>query len=727
MRLQRLVVGLGVMVATGVGTTASAAAPDGRKLVVVFYPNESDRAPGLIQTDHAIRSTFATEAPWRIDIRNEYVDTSRLIDPQFKKAQIDFLHQKYAGRKVNLVMAGLSSALDFVLDHREQLFPGAPVVYIAVDQREIQARRLPPDVKGSPIQMELAKTLEIALRLHPKTRQVYVIAGVSQFDAVWEAEARRALRSYEGKVEVVYLSGLPMAELCRRVATLPENSLIYYLHIFRDGAGSTFVPAEALDLIAEKANAPIYGHVGTYVGRGIVGGRVFDFELAGQHAGRLAIGLLKGEEPASLSIADAGSNSTVFDWRQLQRWGVDEGNLPPGSLVRYRKVSFWDQYKWYAIGIACVGAFQIIMISVLIAQLIKRRRAEERFRRVIETVPTGMLLVNDAGNIALVNSGVEKLFGYGREELIGRPMEWLVPGWSRSLHPGHEVIARRNDGHDFPLDVTLTPLHTSQGAFTLVSILDLTERRQAEQRALAGQKELRKLTGRLLEAQEAERRRVARELHDDMNQELALLAIEAELLASPVPSDDPALAVNPRILALRIKELSSAVHELSHQLHPSKLELLGLVAAVKHLCKELRERYNLIVEYAYPPELATLPPDVALCLYRIVQESLRNVIRHSGSLHATVELAVKPDTICLIVSDAGCGFDPQTATGLGLISMRERLQLVGGEIAIESRPSHGTRIRVCVPLTMPTHSEMVIPAQTTVEVDAADSLTENIP
>src|SRR5205085_10798150 len=135
---------------------------------------------------------------------------------------------------------------------------------------------------GVPIRMDLGRTLDLALQFHPDTRRVFVIAGNAPFDREWEAEARRTFRLHEDRWEFVYLTGLPMDELLGRVANLPEQSIIYYLHIHQDGTGQPFFPAEALDRLAARANAPIYGHVDTYVGRGAVGGRVFTFETEGK-------------------------------------------------------------------------------------------------------------------------------------------------------------------------------------------------------------------------------------------------------------------------------------------------------------------------------------------------------------------------------------------------------------------------------------------------------------
>ncbi len=155
-------------------------------------------------------------------------------------------------------------------------------------------------------------------------------------------------------------------------------------------------------------------------------------------------------------------------------------------------------------------------------------------------------------------------------------------------------------------------------------------------------------------------------------------------------------------LSARVKQLSSSVHDLSHQLHPSKLEQLGLVAALRGLCKELAQGHGLAIDFIPLAVPDKLPEDLALCLYRIVQESLGNAIKHSGARCAQVELSRDADTICLRIVDDGIGFDSTLADGkggLGLVSMRERLRLVRGEIGITSQPSGGTRVEVGAPLT----------------------------
>jgi signal transduction histidine kinase len=228
----------------------------------------------------------------------------------------------------------------------------------------------------------------------------------------------------------------------------------------------------------------------------------------------------------------------------------------------------------------------------------------------------------------------------------------------------------------------------------LVTHEDITERKRAEEL-------LHDLGGRLIGAQEEERRRVALELHDNLNQKLALLSIELEQCAHKIPGWRGDLLARVRSLWAKTQEISLEIHRLSHQLHPSKLDYLGLAAAVQSLCDELAEHHEVTIQFHHLGFPAVLPQEVTLCLFRIVQESLSNVIKHSGSQEARVVLERTGQLVRLSVSDTGYGFDTESArmkNGLGLISMRERLRLVGGDISIRSQLSRGTQIDVWVPL-----------------------------
>ena len=572
-------------------------AADAPRLVVVLYPSDNDGRPGNRAVDQGIRSTFASGPVGSVEVHNEYLDVARFPDAGYQEHLAKFLRQKYAGQRVDLVIAGMSSALDFAVKYRETAFPDVPIIFCAVDDRELKARSLPPDVVGAPIHMDMAGTLDVALKNHPKTLRVFVVAGASKFDAYWEAEARKAFRPYEDRLEFTYLSGLPMPDLLEKVAHLPERSIIYYLHVFRDGAGKVLVPADVLEQLAARSNAPIYSHVDTYVGRGLVGGRVFTFEAAGSDAAKVGLRILAGEKPETISIPEPAENTLLFDSRQLRRWDIGTNRLPTGSVVRFEDPSFWDLYKWHILGVIALCVVEALLIVGLLVQRGYLRRAED---------------------------GLKK-----------------------------------------------------------------------------SQRELRQLTGRLMRAQEMERRRIARELHDDLSQSLALLSVDMELLGQRPPEAADGLRGRMQELSGRVKQLASTVHDLSRQLHPSKLEQLGLAAAVRGLCKELGGGHALPIEFTAGDSPGPLSEDADLCLYRIAQEALHNIIKHSGARRTTVELSGGKDAVELHIVDDGAGFDARLADGkggLGLVSMRERLRLVGGTIAIDSRLGAGTRIDVRVPL-----------------------------
>ncbi|HEX9167297.1 MAG TPA: GAF domain-containing sensor histidine kinase [Gemmatimonadales bacterium] len=225
-------------------------------------------------------------------------------------------------------------------------------------------------------------------------------------------------------------------------------------------------------------------------------------------------------------------------------------------------------------------------------------------------------------------------------------------------------------------------------------------RKFAHEALLQSKAALRDLSARLIQAQERERAWLATELHDGLNQQLAMLAVELDLLGQLPPAGPDALQARLAALSAQAKALSADVHRLSHGLHPSKLERLGLVAAIRGFCRELGAG-SVAVRFSSSDVPRAVPQDLALCLYRVAQESLWNVLRHSGARQAVVELHATETAIHLHVMDDGKGFDPEAAAShdsLGLVSMRERVATVGGAIHWESSPGRGTTVVAQVPL-----------------------------
>jgi signal transduction histidine kinase len=285
-----------------------------------------------------------------------------------------------------------------------------------------------------------------------------------------------------------------------------------------------------------------------------------------------------------------------------------------------------------------------------------------------------LALENGLESAAILLEGINAVVN-GSREMFEMEYEYLSPS-----------------GQKFFL-VSVTP-RSEAGSGAVISHIETTERRLA-------QTSLRELSGKMITSLEEERRRIARELHDDVSQRLALMGIEMEQIIQALPRKQSNVRRRLRDLWGQNQETSLDVRRLSHNLHSSKLEYLGLVAAVKSLCNELSNHQELRIRFKHFDVPSSIPTKVALCIYRVVQESLSNVIKHSGAREVQVVLSGGHREIHLCVSDEGAGFDPDSIkakAGIGLIGIRERLLLVGGEVSIESQPSRGTRIVARVPL-----------------------------
>ena len=226
-------------------------------------------------------------------------------------------------------------------------------------------------------------------------------------------------------------------------------------------------------------------------------------------------------------------------------------------------------------------------------------------------------------------------------------------------------------------------------------------RKHAEEALLKSREDFRQLAGKLLSVQESERRRLAREMHDDLSQRMAVLAIDIGKIEGHYKDIKDPVVENLQSVRERLVKLSGDIHTISRQLHPSILDDLGLVDAVKSECSNFTQREGIAVDYQAENMPLRITKDVAICLYRIVQEGLRNVAKHAESKKIVVSLCGKDDSLYLTIKDLGKGFEPKNVEskfGLGFVSMRERVRLIWGDISIESQPGKGTIINVQAPL-----------------------------
>ena len=382
------------------------------------------------------------------------------------------------------------------------------------------------------------------------------------------------------------------------------------------------------------------------------------------------------------------------------------------------------------------GGVLLAALLLFLAALRKERQrnaaellaSEERYREVVESQTELVCRYLPDTTLTFVNEAYCRFFGRRREELIGRPFLELIPEPARdatldhvhSLVKNPRVVSYEHevllpDGSiGWQLWVNHVILATDGRVMELQGIgRDITDRKRAEE-ALRGNEmalrasyeQVQDLAGRLIASQEAERTRLARELHDDISQQLAALSIALSSLKRRLPEDAADAHEELARLQRRTVELSDDIRHLSHELHPGVLQHAGLVAALKAHCVEFRGLHAIEVTVD-AEDLDGIPPAVSLCLYRVAQEALQNVARHADARHARVVLARSADGLELSVSDDGRGFDlaeARRAGGLGLISLDERVRLVRGNVRIDTRPQRGTELRVRVPLGEPDHA-----------------------
>jgi signal transduction histidine kinase len=557
--------------------------------VLIFNDFSSISSPGIAALDQAIAAGLES-SQYQVELYNENLEATLFSDEASQRRFREWFIQKYADRKPDVIITVGPSSLKFMIESHERSFPDTPIVFCGTPEGMFDQSKPDSSFTGVWGVVQPEKTLIAALQLQPGTKHVVVVGGVGKFDRSLEAFTKESFHKYELQLEFSYLTNLDMPTLLQRLRQLPSKTIVYHTSIMEDSAGTHFIDSsQAVPLVANAANAPVFVMDDVSIGHGTVGGNVLSWTADGNVAAGMAVRILSGVKPAEIPIV-RNNNVYMFDWRALKRWGLRESDLPPGSTLLFKDISVWERAK----RIWIIGLLIILFLSALAAYL-----------------------------------------QYSRKQL-----------------------------------------------------------KQARDAQL-------QLSGLLIHAQEMERSRLASELHDDFSQRLALLALELENASDALPDSSLVTKRQLHKLLNSVSELGADLHTVSRRLHPSTLESLGLVPGLRALCEEFTSRQGIEVVFSAKNIPRAVPPNVALCLFRIVQEGLQNLRKYSGASQGKVDLRKNGDRLFLSVSDEGRGFDAKEISnrvGLGIRSMGERARLVGGQFEIQSEPGKGTRIDVRVPL-----------------------------
>ena len=415
---------------------------------------------------------------------------------------------------------------------------------------------------------------------------------------------------------------------------------------------------------------------------------------------------------AALRFGTTGVSTVAIAVAFLAIWGAVQAR---GPFVGSESASNVPSIQVFLLFVAAPFMVLAVVVEEHKQSQLALRQSEDKLRLLLDSTGEGIYGVDLEERCTFCNPACLRALGYECvDELLGKHMHGLIHyaradgtsypveecrnfravGAGEGIHVDDELLWRAN-GTSFPAELWSYPQRRGQEVIgAVVAFIDISERKRAEE-ALAS------VSRRLIAAQEQERTRIARELHDDICQRLALLAIALEQLQQNPPN--VAVEVGSRLGELRrqTSEIATDIQSLSHELHSAKLQYLGLAAAVRGFCKEFGEQQNVQIDFNTHGLPSPLSPDISLCLFRVLQEALHNSAKHSGVRCFEVRLWGVSGEIHLTVRDFGLGFDREAAKesrGIGLISMEERLKLVNGTLSIASQPKQGTTVHARVPL-----------------------------
>ncbi len=335
--------------------------------------------PWAYHIEQSLRKALAKKSAYAIELNVEYADQSRFPEKAYRSRVIDLYRYKYSKQKMDLVLVMGDESVELMAEYDEVLFGNVPVVLITTE--EITPGLLKPNMTSMVWGFDFTKTGALIQDLLPKTKNLFVISGISLTDQKLKNLAVEALVEFEDQYIIHYLDDLSKEDLLLKVTQLPENSAIFFITLFRDVNGQSFIPREVMSEVSEKANAPTFGIVDLYLGHGIVGGNLLSADYQGKKYAGIVEKILNGEPLTSLKFMDK-DNQLLFDWRQLKRWSIDEDRLPADSIVRHREASIWAEHKKEIIGIIIIIFTLTFSLIGIIIQHRWRRQAEEEAQKL---------------------------------------------------------------------------------------------------------------------------------------------------------------------------------------------------------------------------------------------------------------------------------------------------------------------------------------------------------
>ncbi len=377
------------------------AAADEPKRVLLVHSFGSASPPFTVEST-AFETELAGKMGDHVDLDEVSLDMTRYSDPDMQAAIVDYLQKRQEKWQPDLVVPFGAPASIFVATYRDRLFPQTPILYASADRRLLPPGALEKNAVYVGQVYEIPGFLEDMLQIAPATKNIVVIVGATPLEHLWQGVFEKATEPLAGRINFSYLSSLSFEQMRERVSTLPPDSYIFFLLLLRDARGVTLNGDEALQRLHAVANAPINSIFEHQLGIGIVGGRLYQSERVGKESAQIAIRLLRGEPASSFPPNMIERLPPRYDWRELQRWKIDEKRLPTGSTILFHVSTVWERNRgWIIVGVT-IFLVQALLITGLLANLVKRRRVERSLKQAEEEARRNREQINLLSRVSLL-------------------------------------------------------------------------------------------------------------------------------------------------------------------------------------------------------------------------------------------------------------------------------------------------------------------------------------
>jgi PAS domain S-box-containing protein len=720
------------------GGSAACAATDGPAANVLVVYSNNRLLPANVDFDRGLSegTGVSTRAPRRF--LSEFLDTPEFGGEAYEARTAAYLKEKYAARPPQVIVAGGTEALGFLLRHRAEMFPNVPIVHGAVERSYVRTLTLPPDVIGIPVEYDVRGTIELALRLQPDARRLVVVTGASPWGHKRQTEIRAAVANLHPALPIEYLSGLPGSDVAARLAALTREALVYTPGFFVDGAGRTTTPRESVTMMAAASGAPIYVPYASEIGAGAVGGRMPSFVQIGRETRTIVDRLLEGAPASAITVPSAIPTAVQLDWRQVRKWGIHADLIPPDADIRFREPTFWEAHRAWVIIAAAVMLVQAGLIGALLVERRRRRstaaaltESEQRIRLAAQAARLSTFIWNLGRNGIAANAGLRKRTGQPRDTT--ESFDHVL----QSVHPADRdrfgIAARKAAADNTELDVeyrTLQPdgevrWFTARGQpsagdsnrLTGVS-MDITARKTAELQAEADRAALTHMS------RVATMGQLSAAIAHQLNQPLAAILGNAETARKMLGRNDASPEELREILDDIVTEdhrAADVIRRLGALYRRGEIELsaLDLNDLVRETLDVLRTELTLR-KVASTLDLAASLPHVEGSRVHLQQVLLNLVLNATDSMAAldpnrrevVIRTSSDGEQVRVCVVDRGTGiapgdlprvFDPfwstkETGLGVGLAICKAIVGAHRGTITAENNPEGGAAFCFTLPV-----------------------------